>query len=153
MKLSYATAAVLLFLCAVTQDLRVSASSMSISNCCLKVSKTRPHTENIIRYTVQKVGLCPVDAIVFSTRRGMKVCANPEKRSHDLYQTSKTPDLNRSEYESNKRNNVVNRQTSALSEHNRCLYLRSMHRGHALHQALVPVPGKQRHEKSVVQPK
>ncbi|KAG9340108.1 hypothetical protein JZ751_022033 [Albula glossodonta] len=77
MKLSYA--AVLLFLCAATQDLRVSASSMSILNCCLKVSETRPCTENIIRYTVQKVGLCPVDAIVFSTQRGMKVCANPEK--------------------------------------------------------------------------
>ncbi|KAJ8394983.1 hypothetical protein AAFF_G00039340 [Aldrovandia affinis] len=79
MWLSDAVAAVLLFLCAATWMPRVSTSTGPSSNCCLKVSETRLHLKNIVRHIEQKAGLCPVDAIVFLTKKGKKVCADPDR--------------------------------------------------------------------------
>ncbi|XP_035269425.1 monocyte chemotactic protein 1B-like isoform X1 [Anguilla anguilla] len=77
MRLSVITATGLLLLCASAWMPRVTATDPT--NCCLKVSKTRLRLKNIVDYAEQPAGLCPVKAIVFKTRRGMWVCANPEK--------------------------------------------------------------------------
>ncbi|KAJ8278081.1 hypothetical protein GJAV_G00083610 [Gymnothorax javanicus] len=76
MKLSVITA--FLSFCAAAWIPFISASGRSPSNCCLKVSRTKPPLENIVGYTVQQAGLCPVNAIVFKTSKGNWVCSNPE---------------------------------------------------------------------------
>ncbi|KAK7123568.1 hypothetical protein R3I93_021865 [Phoxinus phoxinus] len=44
---------------------------------CLKTSKTVLRKENIRSYTIQKAGVCHIDAIVFKTVRG-STCSNPQ---------------------------------------------------------------------------
>ncbi|XP_066566504.1 monocyte chemotactic protein 1B [Amia ocellicauda] len=49
------------------------------ASCCLVVSDTKLKLDRIVNYTLQKKGVCPVDAVVFHTIRGKKVCSDPEK--------------------------------------------------------------------------
>ncbi|XP_048868518.1 C-C motif chemokine 5-like [Brienomyrus brachyistius] len=49
-------------------------------SCCLSVSNTPIHRHRIAGYTVQEAGLCPVRAVVFQTRHGKIVCADPDRK-------------------------------------------------------------------------
>ncbi|KAJ8375902.1 hypothetical protein SKAU_G00064820 [Synaphobranchus kaupii] len=73
MRLSVAAATAVLLLCAAAWIPRISATNGPSSNCCLKISKTRLRLANIVDYTVQKEGQCPVNAIVFRTCKGKTV--------------------------------------------------------------------------------
>ncbi|KAG7487439.1 hypothetical protein MATL_G00023330 [Megalops atlanticus] len=58
----------------------VSQSSGRVSSCCLTTSETVLRLNLINSYYLQrKGGICPVDAVVFVTVKGIKVCANPDK--------------------------------------------------------------------------
>ncbi|KAK7118540.1 hypothetical protein R3I94_022131 [Phoxinus phoxinus] len=57
---------------------QVTCQQSGRSTChCLKLSKTVLRKEMIRSYTVQKAGVCHIDAIVFKTVRG-STCSNPE---------------------------------------------------------------------------
>ncbi|KAG7487441.1 hypothetical protein MATL_G00023350 [Megalops atlanticus] len=79
MKLSdaVAMAAAAIFICTITAC--VSASHVFPVECCLRVSEIRLPPDRIKDYTVQKAGVCPVNAIVFLTRTGKLICSDPEK--------------------------------------------------------------------------
>ncbi|XP_036451890.1 eotaxin-like [Colossoma macropomum] len=55
------------------------AQSRRPSNCCLKVSQITVRLDNIRDYKWQNKGLCPVMAVVFDTRNGNKLCADPNR--------------------------------------------------------------------------
>ncbi|KAJ8357031.1 hypothetical protein SKAU_G00198250 [Synaphobranchus kaupii] len=63
------------FFCVVAATACVSATNGPALSCCLTISDTRVHPKNIVNYTVQRIGLCPVEAVVFETRKGKKVCS------------------------------------------------------------------------------
>ncbi|KAL7835314.1 hypothetical protein SRHO_G00276610 [Serrasalmus rhombeus] len=46
---------------------------------CLKTSSTVLQISKIKSYYVQKSGLCPIDAVVFTTVKGVKICSDPQK--------------------------------------------------------------------------
>ncbi|KAG7487438.1 hypothetical protein MATL_G00023320 [Megalops atlanticus] len=73
------TAAAAVFIYALAWTARVSASGGRSSTCCLKVSETRLSRDRIKDYTVQRAGVCPVNAIVFRTKIGKQVCSDPAK--------------------------------------------------------------------------
>ncbi|XP_049319124.1 chemokine (C-X-C motif) ligand 32b, duplicate 1 isoform X2 [Astyanax mexicanus] len=46
---------------------------------CLRTSNTVLQVQRVKSYYVQKSGLCHVDAVVFTTVRGIAVCSDPKK--------------------------------------------------------------------------
>ncbi|KAG9283475.1 eotaxin-like [Astyanax mexicanus] len=46
---------------------------------CLRTSNTVLQVQRVKSYYVQKSGLCHVDAVVFTTVRGITVCSDPKK--------------------------------------------------------------------------
>ncbi|XP_031439854.1 C-C motif chemokine 12-like isoform X1 [Clupea harengus] len=48
-------------------------------DCCQKTSTTRLQLSKIKHYHMQKVGLCPVDAVVFTTVKDVRVCSDPRR--------------------------------------------------------------------------
>ncbi|XP_059201004.1 eotaxin-like isoform X1 [Centropristis striata] len=58
----------------------VDATHVSVSSCCQGWSNTlqRVALGNIVDYTKQTEGTCPLEAIVFETRRGIKICSDPD---------------------------------------------------------------------------
>ncbi|XP_023646301.1 eotaxin-like [Paramormyrops kingsleyae] len=58
----------------------VCASPGPSVSCCLSVSNRAIHRHRIAGYTVQEAGLCPVRAVVFHTRHGKIVCADPDRK-------------------------------------------------------------------------
>ncbi|KAL6462650.1 hypothetical protein MHYP_G00290720 [Metynnis hypsauchen] len=46
---------------------------------CLKTSNTLLRIANIKSYYVQKSGLCAINAVVFTTVKGVKICSDPQK--------------------------------------------------------------------------
>ncbi|KAL2085716.1 hypothetical protein ACEWY4_019036 [Coilia grayii] len=48
-------------------------------SCCLRTDRTVLSLKNIKDYHMQNVALCPVDAVVFTTVKGIKVCSDPKK--------------------------------------------------------------------------
>ncbi|KAK1168640.1 C-C motif chemokine 20-like [Acipenser oxyrinchus oxyrinchus] len=47
-------------------------------SCCISYSTNMIHLRAIRRYTKQEsTGLCNIDAIIFHTRRNLKICADP----------------------------------------------------------------------------
>ncbi|KAJ8274380.1 hypothetical protein COCON_G00090050 [Conger conger] len=57
----------------------VSATNGPVLSCCLTISDTKVHPKNIVNYTVQRMGPCPVEAVVFQTCRRKTVCSDPGK--------------------------------------------------------------------------
>ncbi|XP_039540577.1 chemokine (C-X-C motif) ligand 32b, duplicate 1 [Pimephales promelas] len=66
----------LLFLATVLLS-QVTCQQSGRSCLCLKTSKSVPRRENIISYTIQRAGVCHIDAIVFKTVRG-RICSEPK---------------------------------------------------------------------------
>ncbi|XP_016097675.1 C-C motif chemokine 20-like [Sinocyclocheilus grahami] len=48
------------------------------STCCLKTSKDRIHKNRVVSYTVQKAGVCPINAIVLLTIKRKIRCFDPD---------------------------------------------------------------------------
>ncbi|XP_036411196.1 eotaxin-like [Megalops cyprinoides] len=93
---------------------RVSASGGPPSTCCLRVSETRLRLDRIRDYTVQNAGICPVDAIVFRTKRGKRVCSDPERDW--VKRAMKTVDTKKEESKRKKEETTTTGQTIAQSQ-------------------------------------
>ncbi|XP_049453683.1 mediator of RNA polymerase II transcription subunit 12-like isoform X1 [Epinephelus fuscoguttatus] len=67
-------------LCFTTWMSTVRATNGPVASCCLQWSNTlqRVPLENIVNYTLQTVGLCPIKAVVFETKRGKRICSDPD---------------------------------------------------------------------------
>ncbi|XP_049930631.1 uncharacterized protein LOC126408893 isoform X5 [Epinephelus moara] len=67
-------------LCFTTWMSTVHATNGPVASCCLQWSNTlqRVPLENIVNYTLQTVGLCPIKAVVFETKRGKRICSDPD---------------------------------------------------------------------------
>ncbi|KAL7386393.1 hypothetical protein ABVT39_007667 [Epinephelus coioides] len=67
-------------LCFTTWMSTVRATNGPVASCCLQWSKTleRVPLENIVNYTLQTVGLCQIKAVVFETKRGKRICSDPD---------------------------------------------------------------------------
>ncbi|XP_036410785.1 C-C motif chemokine 2-like [Megalops cyprinoides] len=48
-----------------------------VASCCLKTTKTRVNVTLLSRYYMQKSGMCPVEAVVFTTMKGITICSSP----------------------------------------------------------------------------
>ncbi|XP_032386957.1 C-C motif chemokine 8 isoform X2 [Etheostoma spectabile] len=64
-------------LCFTTWMSMVHASIGPMASCCYWRSKTRVPLERIVDYTNQSEGLCPITAVVFLTKRGRRICSDP----------------------------------------------------------------------------
>ncbi|KAG7457094.1 hypothetical protein MATL_G00242830 [Megalops atlanticus] len=47
------------------------------ASCCLKTTRTRVNVTQLSRYYRQKSGMCPVEAVVFTTMKGLTICSSP----------------------------------------------------------------------------
>uniref|UniRef100_A0A4W5PZW3 Chemokine interleukin-8-like domain-containing protein n=1 Tax=Hucho hucho TaxID=62062 RepID=A0A4W5PZW3_9TELE len=65
------------WLCVALWMAGVYANVGPIKSCCLQLSQTRVHPNNVVDYTVQTTVLCPIDAIVIHTIRRKRICADP----------------------------------------------------------------------------
>ncbi|KAJ8357032.1 hypothetical protein SKAU_G00198260 [Synaphobranchus kaupii] len=54
-------------------------ASGPVTTCCLTTTNTRIRVDLLEKYYIQKKGLCPVDAVVFTTVRGVTICSDPSK--------------------------------------------------------------------------
>ncbi|XP_031137043.1 C-C motif chemokine 4-like isoform X1 [Sander lucioperca] len=66
-------------LCFTTWMSMAHATSGPVASCCLQWSNTlsRVPLERIVDYTNQSEGLCPITAVVFQTKRGRRICSDP----------------------------------------------------------------------------
>lgn len=55
----------------------LTASDGPVVSCCQKTSNTMLERAKIKSYYKQKKGLCPVDAVIFVTVKGKKLCSDP----------------------------------------------------------------------------
>ncbi|XP_042354480.1 C-C motif chemokine 8-like isoform X3 [Plectropomus leopardus] len=67
-------------LCFATWMSMVYATHGPVSNCCLQRSNTLSKVpfEQIVDYTNQSEGVCPIRAVVFQTRSGKRICSDPD---------------------------------------------------------------------------
>ncbi|KAM3604126.1 uncharacterized protein V6R79_006819 [Siganus canaliculatus] len=64
-------------LCFVTWMTRAYASHGPVANCCMQWSTTKIPAQLIVYYNNQTGGLCPIDAIIFHTKKGKRICSDP----------------------------------------------------------------------------
>uniref|UniRef100_A0A3B1KGZ3 Chemokine interleukin-8-like domain-containing protein n=1 Tax=Astyanax mexicanus TaxID=7994 RepID=A0A3B1KGZ3_ASTMX len=65
--------------------LLLPAETGPVGKCkCLRTSNTVLQVQRVKSYYVQKSGLCHVDAVVFTTVRGIAVCSDPKKTKASL---------------------------------------------------------------------
>ncbi|XP_034410908.1 C-C motif chemokine 4-like [Cyclopterus lumpus] len=55
----------------------VHATHAPVSSCCLGWSNTRVLPKRIVGYTFQTEGVCSITAVVFQSKRGVKICSDP----------------------------------------------------------------------------
>ncbi|XP_051538130.1 C-C motif chemokine 20-like [Myxocyprinus asiaticus] len=55
-----------------------AVTSKPSSNCCLKTSNKRIHKNKVVDYTIQRAGLCPINAIVLLTEKRKARCSDPD---------------------------------------------------------------------------
>ncbi|XP_024292247.1 eotaxin [Oncorhynchus tshawytscha] len=65
------------WLCVASWMAGVYANVGPIKSCCLQLSQTRVHPNNVVDYNVQTTVLCPIDAIVLHTIGRKRICADP----------------------------------------------------------------------------
>ncbi|KAG5268713.1 hypothetical protein AALO_G00215610 [Alosa alosa] len=67
-------------LCLATGLLFATLGRAGISTaCCQGTTQTVLRQSNIVGYHRQAVGICPVEAVVFTTVKGIRVCSSPKK--------------------------------------------------------------------------
>nr|7JH1_A Chain A, XCL1 ancestor [unidentified] len=49
-------------------------------SCCLKYTKRPLPLKRIKSYTIQSNEACNIKAIIFTTKKGRKICANPNEK-------------------------------------------------------------------------
>ncbi|KAF1384003.1 hypothetical protein PFLUV_G00137720 [Perca fluviatilis] len=64
-------------LCFTTWMSMAHATNGPVASCCLRWSITRVPLERIVNYTNQSEGICPIRAVVFQTKRGRRICSDP----------------------------------------------------------------------------
>ncbi|KAJ8375901.1 hypothetical protein SKAU_G00064810 [Synaphobranchus kaupii] len=67
-------------LCLAVLQLCPSSSYSSggpLTSCCLKTSETKVARAKIKDYYEQKMGMCPVEAVVFVTMKEKRLCSDP----------------------------------------------------------------------------
>ncbi|KAJ8274382.1 hypothetical protein COCON_G00090070 [Conger conger] len=55
-------------------------ASSPVVSCCLKTENKKIPVIRVDRYSMQKKGLCPVDAVIFTSVKGITICSNPSDR-------------------------------------------------------------------------
>ncbi|XP_034744718.1 monocyte chemotactic protein 1B-like [Etheostoma cragini] len=65
-------------LCFTTWMSMVHASIGPMAGCCYWRSNTEVSLDRIVGYTNQSKGLCPITAVVFQTKRGKRICSDPD---------------------------------------------------------------------------
>ncbi|KAM7379166.1 hypothetical protein PAMP_004736 [Pampus punctatissimus] len=50
-----------------------------IASCCRRLSSTQIHRELLRSYYIQHKSPCPIHAVVFTTMKGKRICADPHK--------------------------------------------------------------------------
>ncbi|XP_037644677.1 monocyte chemotactic protein 1B-like isoform X1 [Sebastes umbrosus] len=49
------------------------------ASCCRKLSKTKIHRDLLKEYYKQDKSSCPINAVVFTTLKNKRICANPNR--------------------------------------------------------------------------
>ncbi|XP_036409610.1 monocyte chemotactic protein 1B-like [Megalops cyprinoides] len=49
----------------------------TVTSCCLRTTGTKINVTLLSRYYMQKSGMCPVEAVVFTTIKGITICSSP----------------------------------------------------------------------------
>ncbi|XP_072771365.1 monocyte chemotactic protein 1B-like [Nerophis lumbriciformis] len=49
------------------------------ADCCRRIRDTQVHQDLLTKYYVQRPPSCSLHAVVFTTRRGKRICADPDK--------------------------------------------------------------------------
>ncbi|XP_060900405.1 regakine-1-like [Labrus mixtus] len=57
-----------------------SATHGPLSHCCDRLFNTKIKLDKIMNYTIQSGGACPIEAVIFQTKSGRRLCSNPEDR-------------------------------------------------------------------------
>ncbi|XP_054624493.1 eotaxin-like [Dunckerocampus dactyliophorus] len=69
----------LILLCLTAWVTSVLSTQRPGVNCCPGLSNTKVRLQNIVNYTIQSVGVCPIKAVLFYTRSGKRICADPDR--------------------------------------------------------------------------
>ncbi|XP_077100189.1 C-C motif chemokine 32b.3 [Siphateles boraxobius] len=57
---------------------RTAETSQRSLNCCLKTGNNRISKDRVVDYSVQKAGVCPINAIVLWTKKSKAKCCDPD---------------------------------------------------------------------------
>uniref|UniRef100_W5MIT7 C-C motif chemokine n=1 Tax=Lepisosteus oculatus TaxID=7918 RepID=W5MIT7_LEPOC len=66
-----------IFLCFTAWTICIFASNGPSATCCLTTSNTKLRPQRIKNYSIQNGTVCPVNAVVFYTVKGKRVCSDP----------------------------------------------------------------------------
>nr|XP_020489750.1 regakine-1-like [Labrus bergylta] len=66
------------FLFFTTWSSLASATHGPLTNCCDRHSNTKIKLDKIMNYIIQSGGACPIEAVIFRTKSGARLCSNPE---------------------------------------------------------------------------
>ncbi|XP_074507041.1 uncharacterized protein LOC141777021 [Sebastes fasciatus] len=65
-------------LCFTTRMSVGHAPVVPVASCCIQLSELKGlPLDRILDYTIQSDGVCPIKAVVFLTKRGNRICSNP----------------------------------------------------------------------------
>ncbi|KAM6919832.1 monocyte chemotactic protein 1B-like [Lycodopsis pacificus] len=62
----------------VTIMVSTASAQGGIASCCLKLSRTQVHREQLKSYYKQFKPSCPVHAVIFKTVKEKRICSDPE---------------------------------------------------------------------------
>uniref|UniRef100_A0A8D0D839 C-C motif chemokine n=2 Tax=Sander lucioperca TaxID=283035 RepID=A0A8D0D839_SANLU len=63
----------------VTMMVSTASAQGGIGSCCRHLTNTQIHRENLRSYYKQSKSSCPINAVVFTTLRNIRICSNPER--------------------------------------------------------------------------
>ncbi|KAI3375052.1 hypothetical protein L3Q82_021573 [Scortum barcoo] len=66
-------------LCIVAIMVSTTSAQGGIASCCRTVSNTNVHRDRLKSYYKQDKSACPIDAVVFYTVVGRRICSDPHK--------------------------------------------------------------------------
>ncbi|XP_069474104.1 C-C motif chemokine 20-like [Ambystoma mexicanum] len=56
-------------------------ASEGFSDCCKSHTKIHLHRVHVRNFTTESAaGICDMDSIIFTTQRGVRICANPQEK-------------------------------------------------------------------------
>ncbi|KAF1384001.1 hypothetical protein PFLUV_G00137700 [Perca fluviatilis] len=63
----------------VTMMASTASARGGIGSCCRQHSQTQIHRDHLRSYYKQSKSSCPINAVVFTTLKNIRICSNPEK--------------------------------------------------------------------------